>query len=119
MASVKSPDELRIMREAGRHVAEVVQILVEALEPGMATLDLDKIVRKEYARRGIVAPFLGYAYPPYPATVCVSINDELVHGIPGAARHPARRPREHRPRRDLQGFRRRPRRDRLRATGHS
>jgi methionyl aminopeptidase len=84
MASVKSSDELRIMREAGRHVAEVVQILVEALEPGMMTLDLDKIVRKEYARRGIVSPFLGYAYPPYPATVCVSVNDELVHGIPGS-----------------------------------
>ena len=45
--------------------------------------DLDKIVRKEYARRGVTPTFLGYGSPPYPATVCVSINEELVHGIPG------------------------------------
>ncbi len=83
MIKIKSDDELRIMREAGRHVAEVVQILVDALEPGMTTKDLDRIVRKEYARRGVIATFLGYAHPPYPATVCVSVNDELVHGIPG------------------------------------
>lgn len=83
MIKIKSDDELRIMREAGRHVAEVVQILVDALEPGMTTKDLDRIVRKEYARRVIIPTFLGYAHPPYPATVCVSVNDELVHGIPG------------------------------------
>jgi methionyl aminopeptidase len=83
MITIKSEDEIKIMRVAGRHVAEVVQVLVESLEPGMATKDLDKIVRREYGRRGLVATFLGYAYPPYPATVCISINDQLVHGIPG------------------------------------
>jgi methionyl aminopeptidase len=83
MITIKSDDEIRIMREAGRHVAQVVQILVDALEPGIMTRELDKIVRKEYARRGLVPTFLGYAYPPYPATVCVSVNEELVHGIPG------------------------------------
>jgi methionyl aminopeptidase len=83
MITIKSDDEIRIMREAGRHVAQVVQMLVAALEPGITTRELDKIVRKEYARRGLVPTFLGYAYPPYPATVCVSVNDELVHGIPG------------------------------------
>jgi methionyl aminopeptidase len=83
MITIKSDDEIKIMRVAGRHVAEVVQILCDAVEPGMATKELDKIVRREYARRGLVATFLGYAYPPYPATVCVSINEQLVHGIPG------------------------------------
>jgi len=81
--TLKSESEIKIMREAGRHVAEVLQMLIDALEPGIRTIDLDKIVRKEYARRGVVPTFLGYAQPPYPATVCISVNDEIVHGIPG------------------------------------
>jgi methionyl aminopeptidase len=87
MITIKSRDELAIMREAGRHVAQVMQLLIEALEPGTATRELDKIVRKEYAKRGVKPTFLGYApggHPPYPATVCVSVNEELVHGIPGS-----------------------------------
>ena len=81
MITIKSNEEIKIMREAGRVVAEVVQILVEAAKPGVVVKDLDKIVRKEYTRRGVVPTFLGYH--GYPATVCVSVNDELVHGIPG------------------------------------
>ncbi len=71
------------MREAGRVVGQTLQILVEATKPGVVVKELDKIVRKEYAKRGVVPTFLGYAQPPYPATVCISINEELVHGIPG------------------------------------
>ncbi len=71
------------MREAGRVVGQTLQILVEATKPGVVVKELDKLVRKEYARRGVVPTFLGYAEPPYPATVCISINEELVHGIPG------------------------------------
>ena len=78
---VKSKDEIAIMREAGRHVAEVLQILREALRPGVIELELDEIVRREYKKRNLVPTFLGYH--GYPATVCVSINDEIVHGIPG------------------------------------
>jgi methionyl aminopeptidase len=81
--TIKSDDEIKIMREAGRHVAEVLQMLIDALEPGVKTIDLDKIVRKEYAKRGVIPTFLGYSRPPYPATVCISVNEELVHGIPG------------------------------------
>jgi methionyl aminopeptidase len=69
------------MREAGRAVADTLQLLVDATKPGVVVKDLDKIVRKEYARRGVVPTFLGYH--GYPATVCVSINEQLVHGIPG------------------------------------
>ena len=71
------------MREAGRVVGQTLQLLVDAAKPGVVVKELDKIVRKEYARRGVIPTFLGYAEPPYPATVCVSINEDLVHGIPG------------------------------------
>ncbi|HEX5368515.1 MAG TPA: type I methionyl aminopeptidase [Dehalococcoidia bacterium] len=83
MITIKSDEEIKIMREAGRVVGQTLQILVEATKPGVVVKELDKIVRKEYARRGVVPTFLGYAQPPYPATVCISINEELVHGIPG------------------------------------
>lgn len=78
---VKSRDEIAIMREAGRVVAETLQLLVERLRPGLVEKELDEIVRREFARRGVEPTFLGYH--GYPATVCVSINDEIVHGIPG------------------------------------
>jgi len=83
MITIKSDEEVRTMREAGRIVGEVLQILSEAAKPGISEKELDKIVRKEYARRGCIPTFLGYGSPPYPATVCISINEELVHGIPG------------------------------------
>ncbi len=78
---VKSRDEIAIMRQAGRVVAEVLQLLVERLRPGIVEKELDEIVRREFARRGVEPTFLGYH--GYPATVCVSVNDEIVHGIPG------------------------------------
>ncbi len=78
---IKSDDEIAIMRQAGRIVAEVLQILREAVRPGVVELELDRIVRREFARRGCTPTFLGYH--GYPATVCVSVNDEIVHGIPG------------------------------------
>jgi methionyl aminopeptidase len=81
--TIKSDEEIKIMREAGRVVGQTLQLLVEATKPGVVVKELDKIVRKEYARRGVIPTFLGYAEPPYPATVCVSINEDLVHGIPG------------------------------------
>jgi methionyl aminopeptidase len=78
---IKTEDEIAIMREAGRHVAEVLQILARSVRPGVVEKELDEIVRREFARRGVVPTFLGYH--GYPATVCVSVNDEIVHGIPG------------------------------------
>lgn len=78
---LKSSDQISIMREGGRHVAEVLQILVDALRPGLVEIELDEIVRREFKKRHVIPTFLGYY--DYPATVCVSINDEIVHGIPG------------------------------------
>lgn len=84
---LKSRDEIAIMREAGRHVAEVLHLLVQAVKPGVPVIHLDKVVRQEFKRRGVTSPFLGYqpnwSVVPYPSTVCVSINDQIVHGIPG------------------------------------
>ncbi len=80
---IKSDEEIGIMREAGRIVAETMQLLVDELRPGLVVKELDKIVRKEFDRRGVIPTFLGYAHPPYPATLCVSVNEEIVHGIPG------------------------------------
>ena len=78
---LKSRDEIAIMRNAGRIVAEVLQIIVERLRPGLVEKELDEIVRKEFGKRKVIPVFLGYQ--GYPATVCVSVNDEIVHGIPG------------------------------------
>ena len=83
MITIKSDDEVKIMREAGRIVGQTLQMLVAATKPGVVVKDLDKMVRKEYARLGAIPTVLGYSHPPYPATVCISINEELVHGIPG------------------------------------
>lgn len=80
---VKSDDEIAVMREAGKIVGETLQLLVDRLRPGLVERELDEIVRKEFKKRDVIPTFLGYASPPYPATVCVSVNDEIVHGIPG------------------------------------
>ena len=78
---IKSEDEIAIIRDAGRCVAEVLQILVNRLRPGLVGRELDEIVRAEFKKRNVVPAFLDYQ--GYPAAVCVSINDEIVHGIPG------------------------------------
>lgn len=80
---VKSRDEIAVMREAGKIVGETLQLLVDRLRPGLVERELDELVRKEFKKRNVIPTFLGYAHPPYPATVCVSVNDEIVHGIPG------------------------------------
>ncbi|MBN2238548.1 MAG: type I methionyl aminopeptidase [Dehalococcoidales bacterium] len=78
---VKSQREIGIMRQAGQIVATVLQELKSRVEPGMKTRELDEIASKEAERLGAVPSFKGYH--GYPASVCVSINDEIVHGIPG------------------------------------
>lgn len=78
---LKSDDEIAIMHHAGRVVAETLTKLVAELRPGLVVKELDKVVRKEFDRHGVEPTFLGYH--GYPATVCVSVNEEIVHGIPG------------------------------------
>jgi methionyl aminopeptidase len=86
MIQLKSSAELERMRVAGRHVAEILLALRERVRPGMTTGELDDLARREIRSRGLVSSFLDYApggAPPYPGVVCTSINEEIVHGIPG------------------------------------
>ena len=78
---VKSRDEIAIMKEAGKIVGGTLELLIDRLRPGLVERELDEIVRKEFEKRDVIPTFLGYQ--GYPATVCVSVNDKIVHGIPG------------------------------------
>ena len=77
---LKGPEEIAVMREAGRADAEVLAILRQEIRPGLVLKKLDDIVRREFAKRKVVPTFLNYQ--GYPARACVSLNDEVVHGIP-------------------------------------
>lgn len=79
---VKTASEITAMRKSGRMLATVLQKLKQELQPGMSTLDLSKIAEKELAGLGGEAAFKGYQ--GFPEVLCVSVNDEIVHGIPRA-----------------------------------
>jgi methionyl aminopeptidase len=78
----KSPAEVEVMARAGRVVAALHEVLREALRPGMSTLDLDELAEREIRSRGAVPSFKGYR--GFPASLCTSVNTEIVHGIPSA-----------------------------------
>jgi len=81
---IKSLRELEIMRESGRIVATVLKELAATIAPGMTTMDLDALAEKRIREMGAVPSFKGYCN--YPASICISINEEVVHGIPSAKR---------------------------------
>jgi methionyl aminopeptidase len=81
----KSPEELDRMRRAGRIVAGTISTVLEAVRPGVTTEDLDAVAHDYIGRQGATPSFLGYR-GTYPATICASIDHEIVHGIPSAAR---------------------------------
>ncbi len=82
MIVVKSPEEIEVMRECGSILQEVLATVRNAVRAGICTRALDELVGAEMKRRRVIASFKGYQ--GFPASVCVSINDEVVHGIPGA-----------------------------------
>src|SRR5947209_3314404 len=77
----KTPEEIDKMRRAGRVVAETLEILRAAGRPGLTTRQLDEIAEREIRGRGATPSFKGYR--GFPATICTSLNHEIVHGIPG------------------------------------
>ena len=81
MIILKSPAEIEKMRRAGRIVADTRQLVVEAVRPGVTTDDLDEVAAKHIAEQGATSNFKGYR--GFPKTICASINEEVVHGIPG------------------------------------
>jgi methionyl aminopeptidase len=85
MAMVKDPWELALMRKSGGRLAEVAAALREAVRPGITTWELDEIAEREIHRRSGIPSFKGYTAggsTPFPATICASRNDRVVHGFP-------------------------------------
>ena len=83
---LKSKEEIEILREGGKKHAEILKKLKEEVRPGVSTLDLENMARKLVEENGDKPAHLGYtphgARRPFPAVLCISINDEIVHGIP-------------------------------------
>lgn len=82
--TIKSPQEIALMREAGRIVARVHAELAEAIRPGVTTAELDALAESIIRKHGAIPSFKGYH--GFPASICASINEELVHGIPSTRR---------------------------------
>ncbi len=78
---LKTPDQLELMRKAGIVVGETLELLRDAVAPGVTTGELDQLAEDHIRSRGATPNFLDYH--GYPATICASVNDEVVHGIPG------------------------------------
>ncbi len=81
MIILKSDKEIEIMKEAGKIVAKTHEVLQKHIEPGITTKELDEIAEKEIKSLGGIPAFKGYN--GFPASICASINEEVVHGIPG------------------------------------
>jgi methionyl aminopeptidase len=82
MIILKTPAEIEIMAVASRVVAEVLEILVKEVRSGISTDDLDRLAEKEIRARGATPAFKGYRN--YPKTLCASVNEQVVHGIPSS-----------------------------------
>ena len=91
MVTIKSKKEIELMREACNIVALTHQAIEQAIKPGISTAELDKIAENTMKKYGAISAEKGYnpgikGVPPYPAATCISVNDEVIHGIPSAKR---------------------------------
>ena len=91
MVTIKSKKEIELMREACKVVALTHNEIEKSIKPGMTTAELDRIVEKTMKKYGAISAEKGYnpgikGVPPYPASACISINDEVIHGIPSNKR---------------------------------
>ena len=87
--TLKSRDEIAVMDRANRIVVEILEMMRAMVKPGATTAQINAMAEEELAKRGAKSPFKGYApmgLPPYPAVVCSSVNDVIVHGIPNRAK---------------------------------
>jgi methionyl aminopeptidase len=84
MIEYKSPAEIELMRRAGRITSQTIERLLEKVEPGMTTAQLDEIAEQSIRAEGATPSFKGYR--GFPASICTSLNDEVVHGIPARRR---------------------------------
>ena len=87
--TLKSRDEIAVMDRANRIVLEILEMMRDMVRPGSTTAQINAMAEEELAKRGAKSPFKGYSpmgMPPYPAVVCASVNDVIVHGIPSRAK---------------------------------
>ena len=84
MFIIKNSEQLALMREAGRITAEALLVARDMIRPGISTKDIDRAVHKHILKCGAVPSFLGYS--GFPASACISLNDEVIHGIPSDRR---------------------------------
>ena len=91
MITIKSPEEILLMAEGGNILHQILRKIAEEIKPGVTTADLDQLTRKlvlafgeQYSQANLKPSFLGYR--GYPAFICISVNDEVVHGIPSEKR---------------------------------
>jgi methionyl aminopeptidase len=80
---IKTPEQIAKMRVAGLLVGETLELMRASVRAGITTGELDRLAEEHIRAGGGVPSFLGYGHPPFPATICASVNDEVVHGIPG------------------------------------
>lgn len=85
MIIVKNNEQLKLMREAGRITGEALRLAGDAVRPGVTTKELDEKIRTYIEKAGARPSFLGYG--GFPASACISINNEVIHGIPSGKRH--------------------------------
>ncbi len=87
MSLIKTPGEIEILREGGKRLAKVLRMTRDYIKPGMTTREIDAYAEKLILDFGDTTPFKNYqprgARKPFPAALCISVNDEIVHGIPG------------------------------------
>jgi methionyl aminopeptidase len=86
---LKNREEIAVMDRANRIVLDILEMMRSMIKPGATTAQLNAMAEEELAKRGAKSPFKGYApmgLPPYPAVVCASVNDVIVHGIPSRAK---------------------------------
>ena len=92
MVTIKSKKEIELMKEACKVVALTHKAIEEAIKPGMTTADIDRIAEETMKKHGAISAEKGYdpgiqGIPPYPASTCISINDEVIHGVPSNKRY--------------------------------
>ncbi len=84
MIRLKNESQLTLMRDAGRITGEAILAAGEIIKPGITTAEIDRVIRKHIEKNGAYPSFLGYG--GFPASACVSVNDEVIHGIPSNKR---------------------------------
>lgn len=86
MIEVLTNEEFELMKESGKILQEVFKVLRDEIKPGISTHDVDKIAYDIIRGRDAIPSFLNFGTPPFPGTICASVNEEVVHGIPKKSR---------------------------------